>query len=123
MDGCARGEAREALTACGRRRLKNVADEVVVRHWPGPLPDEAGARDTALRDDAPRLLVALFAAHSDLPNDRHLAEAVTEDLIDRLSRSRELFVLSRFATFEAAEKSVLALAQDARARFMVEGAV
>ncbi len=119
----ARGEAREALTACGRRRLKNVADEVGVWHWPGPLPDEAGARDTALRDDAPRLLVALFAAHSDVPTDRHLAEAVTEDLIDRLSRSRELVVLSRFATFQAAEKPMLASAQDARAGFMVEGAV
>jgi class 3 adenylate cyclase len=119
----ARGEAKEALTACGRRRLKNVADEIGVWHWPGPLPDEAGARDTALRDDAPRLLVSLFAARSDVPDDRHLAEAVTEDLIGRLSRSREIFVLSRFATFQAAEKPVLTSAQDARAGFMVEGAV
>jgi len=86
-------------------------------------PRAASARTAA--DWRPRIAVLPFANQSDDPQQEYFSDAITQDLISRLSRHRWLDVLARNATFGYRNRaaSVGELARELGADYVVTGSV
>jgi adenylate cyclase len=85
----------------GLHNFKNIEEPVHVFHWspagdPMPL---AGTAVRAIRTQRPAIAVLPFNSMSDDPEQEHLADGITEDIITALSRSRWYDVTARNTTF------------------------
>lgn len=91
------------FTSMGLRALKNIdpiqIHRVADRNVTEALDPLHVAPDTAGYTDEATIAVLPLESHSRLPADQAVSDGVTDDIIERLSRFRDLCVISRHSTF------------------------
>lgn len=124
----ARSDASLAFADLGPRSLKNVPAPVrVYRVGRGAEQGSPGTpRGVAAHLPAkPSIVVLPFTNMSELPEQEHFADGMTEDLITALSRVREMLVLSRHSSFFFKGRSLRLeeVARELGVRYLLEGSV
>ncbi len=111
------------MTSLGEKSLKNVAvpAEVYKVLMPWSHQPVTGSQILAIR----RVAVLPFASLSPDPNDEYFADGLTEELIDRLCKVKELEVIARTSVMTFKKKDVKAadIGKELRAGALVEGSV
>ncbi len=111
------------MTSLGEKSLKNVAvpAEVYKVVMPWSRQPVASLQTLAIR----RVAVLPFASLSPDPNDEYFADGLTEELIDRLCKVKELEVIARTSVMSFKKKDVKAadIGRELRAGALVEGSV
>ena len=112
----------------GEQSLKNVTRPVRAWRWGSaafgsepPTATGAHARST----EKPSVAVLPFANLSKDPEQEFLADGITEDLSNALSRFRSLFVVARTSTlaYKGAQTNHATVAKELGVRYLVEGSV
>jgi len=110
------------LQRVGPKTLKGVNEPIeifrIVLPWQTP---EAGAR----KSSPTRIAVLPFANISPDPRDEFFAEGMTEELITRLSRLRELRVIARTSvmSYKSGPKPISRVGEDLGVSAVIEGSV
>jgi adenylate cyclase len=108
----------------GEHTLKNVARPLRIWRWPNiALP---ASNDPSMPvPDQPSIAVLPFVNMSSEPDQDHLADGITEDLITALSRFRSLLVIARTSTFTYKDKAVplQRVGRELGVRYVLEGSV
>ena len=126
--GDAADEALVAFLGDVRRFLQRSAQPVAMAPQPKPLanaPAESGTK-RGKRGEAPSLAVLPFANRSGLPEDEVFAFGMVEDIIDALSQSTGVRVVSSSATARfrtGAIPDLAAMAEQLGVRYVLEGNV
>jgi TolB-like protein/Tfp pilus assembly protein PilF len=96
-----------------QRLLENLRKAGLPETPPLPLPDK------------PSIAVLPFVNMSGDPEQEYFSDGITEQIITALSKSPDLFVISRSSTFTYKEKSVKVqqVSRDLGVRYVVEGSV
>lgn len=127
------GQIDLAYDDLGERVLKNIANPVhaysiraealVARSTLGF--DDRGAFETHLSAGIPTIAVLPFANLSNDPEQAHIVDAMTVDIITGLSCDRRLSVIAYNSVrqFKAADHDVSAIGRMLGARYVVEGSV
>src|SRR6185312_16374671 len=87
---------------------------------------DAGPQAAALQlPDRPSIAVLPFTNMSEDPDQEHLADGITEDLITGLSRIHWLFVIARNSTFVFKHRAVdvKQVARELGVRYVLEGSI
>ena len=122
-----------ALYRCvslGDRMLKNLEPTRVHRvEWASELPEAdltrlAGETTSGAVEDA-SIAVLPLQNHSDLQSDQALCDGVTTDIIERLSRFRDLSVIARHSSFQCRKLGLEPpeLGQLLGVRYLAEGSL
>ena len=114
----------------GYRSIKNLPDPVRVYRLQLKVAGPAASRLVRIRDAPqlpakPSIAVLPFTNMSELREQDHFADGMTEELITALSRIRELFVISRHSSFFYKGRTVRLedVAREVGVRFLLEGSV
>lgn len=113
----------------GPKELKNIAEPIVVWRWVHggrEISSPATSIDTGQPSlDMPSIAVLPFDNMSQDPEQEHLADGITEDIITGLSRFRWLRVIARNTTFAFKGKAVdmKQIAKNLGVRYLLEGSV
>ena len=117
----------------GSRHLKNIEEPVELYAVEGDLglhscmltQDVAPTPSAASSQRDNGVIVVPFQNRSADPEQEYFAEGLTEDLITELSRFKELFVISRNASFSLAGRDASSeqICKETRVRYSVEGGV
>lgn len=124
----------------GRKRLKNISTPIrVFEIDPGDHEvggagvnialdsDDAKSVTSSLKSTSGRPTVAVlpFLDLSGLPNQYHLADAISEDITTEVSRFQDIAVIARNSAFQYKDKpiDVRKVGQDLSARYVLEGSV
>lgn len=124
----ARSDASLAFADLGPTSLKSIPAPVrVYRVGRGAEQESPGTpRGVAAHLPAkPSIVVLPFTNMSELPEQEHFADGMTEDLITALSRVREMLVLSRHSSFLFKGRSLRLeeVARELGVRYLLEGSV
>lgn len=118
-----------AFEPLGRQKLKNIVDDVDVYSVTAKdLPSFgslAPARAASAESRRPVLAILPFANMSSDPEQDHLADGITEDLITSLSQIGHLSVVSRNSAFTFKNRAVSAqeVGRELQARFVLTGSL
>ncbi len=87
--------------------------------------NEANTSQFPALPDKPSIAVLPFENLSDEPDQEHIADGVTEDLITGLSRIKWLFVIARNSTFIYKDRSadVSAIGRELGVRYLLRGSI
>jgi adenylate cyclase len=109
----------------GERRLKNIADPIRA-YRVSVVPETTASTIPAARGRSARPSIAVLpiANLSPDPQQQHLSDGITEDLITELSRYRELLVIARNSSFQYRNFSDMKrVGRDLGAEYLVEGSL
>ena len=113
----------------GEHRVKNIAEPIhiykVLCATPTAHEDDETTGSAQPAADKPSIAVLPFVNMSADPEQEFFADGLTEDVLTQLSRSKDLFVISRNSTFTYKGRAEKAqeVARDLGVGYVVEGSV
>ena len=109
----------------GLQQVKNITKPVRAFRWDTAARPSILARAGSASADKPSIAVLPFANLSGDPEQEHVSDGITEDIITELSRFSGLIVIARNSTFTYKNQAVRIpqAARDLGVRYVLEGSV
>ncbi len=119
------GKVHFAAEDLGHVALKNISRPVRAWRVTGGEAPKPAAHSTATRFELPAIAVLPFVNMSHDPEQEHLADGLTEDIITALSRFANLAVISRTTvfTFKGKTSDIKRIAAELDVDYILEGSI